>query len=107
VNVCYATCVCAAVLFGFAARAGTTRPPADAIELAAACASCHRTDGGSSFIPVLSGMDENRILQRMAEFRRQTRGDQIMHVVANALTPQETAAIARYFATSAAPTVQP
>jgi cytochrome c553 len=96
-----------AVSIGTAARAGTTRPAADGTELAAPCASCHRADGRNSGIPALSGMDENRILQRMADFRRQTHGDQIMHVVANALTPQETAAIAHYFAARPAPTGQP
>jgi len=93
-----AALVSAALLIDFAAHAGTTHPTADATELAAPCASCHRADGRSSFIPALSGMNENRFLQRMADFRGQTHGDQIMHVVANALTPQETTAIARYFA---------
>ena len=99
-------CASAAVLIGFAARAGTTSPPAD-MELTAPCASCHREDGRNSFIPVLSGMDEHRFLQRMADFRGQTQGDQIMHVIANALTPQETAAIAVYFAAHPVPKLQP
>ncbi len=100
-------CVCLAFLAGSGARAGTTHATAEATELAAPCASCHSDDGRNKFIPVLSGMDENRFLQRMADFRRQTHGDQIMHVVANALTPQEIAAIAQYFATRSVLQVQP
>ena len=102
-----AVCLGASLLASFAALAGTTHPAAEAMELAAPCASCHTDHGRSSFIPALSGMDENRFLQRMADFREQTHGDQIMHVVANALTPQETATIARYFAAHPAPPVQP
>jgi len=77
--------------------AGTMTREQDA-QLAAPCASCHRADGENSAIPVIVGMDEGRMLQRMAEYRLQTRGDQIMHVVASALTPVETAHLAQYFA---------
>jgi sulfide dehydrogenase cytochrome subunit len=80
------------------ARAGDPKTASRIIGLAASCAACHRTDGRSAAIPPLCGVVESRLLQRMATFRAQTKGDQIMHVVANALSPEETAALARYFA---------
>jgi cytochrome c553 len=102
-----AICIGILLLLGTAAFAGTMHTAADGSELAAPCASCHRADGRNSGIPSLSGLNENQILQRMSYFRQQTHGDQIMHVVANALTPQETEAVARYVATHPAPAARP
>ena len=92
--------LCAGLCAWHAAFAGAARESAQNNELASSCAACHRTDGRSGDIPPLSGMAESRILQRMAEFRAQTTGGQIMHVVAKALTPEETASLAHYFATT-------
>jgi cytochrome c553 len=66
--------------------------------LAAACASCHRTDGHDSVIPSIAGLDESRIVHLMLVYRSTDQGSQIMHVVAGALSPEEIEAVAHFVA---------
>jgi cytochrome c553 len=75
--------------------------------LAAACASCHRTDGHDTVIPSIAGLDESRIVHLMLAYRSADQGSQIMHVVAGALSPEEIAAVAHYVAGHPSGTRQP
>jgi cytochrome c553 len=94
-----ATCLIATALV---ARAVVPWGPARAddlgAEIAAACASCHRPDGLGSGIPVIAGLPEASIGGAMLAYRSGTRPDQIMQVVARALSPAEIATVARYLA---------
>jgi cytochrome c553 len=67
-------------------------------QLAASCASCHRPDGRDTGIPPVAGLDESRIVQTLRAYRSGERASQIMHVVAAALSSEESAAVAHYLA---------
>lgn len=79
-----------------AARAAV--PDAQGRLLAGACAGCHDPDAQGDAIPPIAGLPENQIVQSMRAYRSGKRSSQIMHVVATALSEQETAAIAHYYA---------
>jgi cytochrome c553 len=68
-------------------------------QLAASCSSCHGAPGGDNAIPSIAGLDKAHIVQAMLEFRAGTRQGPIMHIVASALSPDETAALAQYLST--------
>jgi cytochrome c553 len=74
-------------------------------QLAASCASCHGENPGNGGIPSLAGMTESQITQAMKSFRSGTRNGPIMHIVASALSPEETSAVAQYL--SARPATEP
>ena len=67
-------------------------------QLAASCAACHRPDGRDTGIPPVVGLDETRIVQSMRAYQSGERTNQIMHVVAAALSPEEITAVAHYLA---------
>jgi cytochrome c553 len=80
------------------ARPSAAASVVEGSQLAAACASCHRPDGRGTGIPTIAGLDEDRIVKLMLAYRLESHGNQIMHVVASALSPEEIAAIAHYLA---------
>jgi cytochrome c553 len=88
----------AVALGGLIAQPGAAAAGNQGRELAAACASCHRPDGRGTAIPAIAGLDEGRIVQSMLAYRAAAGGNQIMHVVAGALSPEEIAAVAHYIA---------
>jgi cytochrome c553 len=69
----------------------------NAAELAAVCASCHGPSGASG-IPSLVEQGAGQIEALMLAYRAGARDSQIMTVIANALSPDEIAAIARALA---------
>ena len=68
-------------------------------QLAAMCAACHRLDGLDKGIPAIVGLDENKLVGMMAEFKSDKRKSQIMSVVARSLSDEEIADLAHYLAT--------
>jgi cytochrome c553 len=73
---------------------------AAARSLAAACFTCHGTDGRSvgGVPPSLAGQDKNYLLQTMKDFKAGKRPATIMHQQAKGYTDQELEVIAGYFA---------
>ncbi|HYZ65054.1 MAG TPA: c-type cytochrome [Acetobacteraceae bacterium] len=64
------------------------------------CASCHGEQGAgrSDLFPTLAGMDAASIYKQLDDFRRGKRPSGVMHGIAQALTPEDTADVAAYFA---------
>jgi cytochrome c553 len=67
--------------------------------LAAACASCHGTNGVSrADIPGLAGRDPAEIARLMQDFRSGKRSATVMHQIARGYGDDQVEAIAAYFA---------
>lgn len=66
--------------------------------LASECTSCHRTDTAGNAIPSLAGRTEADIIALLADFREGRKTNAVMVSVARSLDPEETAAVAAYFA---------
>ncbi|HEX9672170.1 MAG TPA: c-type cytochrome [Burkholderiales bacterium] len=92
---------CAAVLLttGFAGEA-SAQDPVYARNLAAACFTCHGTDGRSvgGVPPALAGRDRGELLEAMKGFKSGKRPATLMHQQAKGYTDQQLEAIAGYFA---------
>jgi cytochrome c553 len=73
--------------------------PNYARNLAAACFTCHGTDGRSvgGVTPSLAGQDRNYLLQAMKDFKAGKRPATIMHQQAKGYTDEELEALAGYF----------
>jgi cytochrome subunit of sulfide dehydrogenase len=67
-------------------------------ELAATCAACHRLDGRDKGIPSIVGMNTEKFIGAMADFRSGARSSSIMHAVALSFSDAEIAALAEYLA---------
>lgn len=93
----------------------TTPPPAPAFAasnltpngvraLAANCAACHGTAGRSAGGPVpgLAGGDKDYFIAQMKAFKEGKREATVMHQIAKGYSDAEIAALAGYFADSAA-----
>ena len=93
-----AALVTAASLALLAMTHGASAMSDQGAQLAAACASCHRLDGGGTGIPAVVGLDQTSITQAMLAYRSGARASQVMQVVARALTPEQIASVARYLA---------
>lgn len=85
------------------AGAGTA-PAADpqlGRNLAATCAACHGTGGRAVVgggIDGLAGLDKDRILQKLADFRSGEKAATIMHQIAKGFSDDQLELIAAYFA---------
>jgi len=67
--------------------------------LAAACASCHGTNGVSrAGVPGLAGRDPSEIARLMQDFRSGKRPATVMHQIAKGYGDDQVEAIAAYFA---------
>ena len=92
---------CALVAAGAAQGAHAQgQDPNYARNLAAACFTCHGTDGRSvgGVPPSLAGQDRNYLLQAMKDFKAGKRPATIMHQQAKGYTDEELEALAGYFA---------
>ena len=68
-------------------------------DLAAACASCHATNGASrAGMPALAGRDPAEIARLMQDFRSGKRPATVMQQIARGYTDEQVDAIAAYFA---------
>ncbi|MEY2954221.1 MAG: hypothetical protein RLZZ401_2308 [Pseudomonadota bacterium] len=69
---------------------------------AAACATCHGTQGktvdGSS-VPALAGMPRDHMLAQMKAFKDGSRPATVMHQLSKGLTDQQIDVLATYFST--------
>jgi cytochrome subunit of sulfide dehydrogenase len=67
-------------------------------DLAAACASCHGSDGaGVQGMPYLAGRSRSYIVERMHEYRTGKRPSTVMHQIARGYTDEQIEAMAAYF----------
>ena len=93
--------VCAAALLtaGFAGGAAA-QDPAYARNLAAACFTCHGTDGRSvgGVPPALAGKSKAELLEILKGFKTDARPATLMHQQAKGYSDQQLEAIAGYFA---------
>ena len=66
--------------------------------LAAACATCHGTNGASrQGMPNLAGQQRSYLVQQMQDFRAGKRPATIMHQIARGYTDEQIDALAAYF----------
>ena len=72
---------------------------AQAVQIAATCASCHGPAEGNQAIPAVAGLDEQTIVRAMQAFRASEVPSHVMHAVALSLTDEELASVAHYLAT--------
>jgi cytochrome c553 len=69
--------------------------------LAATCANCHGTNGQAvkgSGMDSLAGMEKEKILQKLADFKSGDKPASIMHQIAKGYTDDQLALIAGHFA---------
>jgi len=66
-------------------------------DLAAACASCHGSNGAGG-IPSVAGRDPAEVLRIMQDFRSGRRQATVMHQLARGYTDEQVQAIAAYLA---------
>lgn len=93
----------ALVAGGLALVAGSAlaADPNLARNLAATCANCHGTDGRAvpgSGNDALAGMDKEKILQKLADFKSGAKPATIMHQISKGYSEQQLDLIAAYFA---------
>ena len=66
-----------------------------------ACAECHAFDGssdGTGAFPRIAGQSASYLAQQMADFASGVRANALMTPIAKALSPEDTAAVAAYYA---------
>ena len=68
--------------------------------IALSCTACHGEQGvsKSSFFPTLAGMDAGAIYKQLDDFRSGKRSSGVMNAIAQALSQQDSADVAAYFA---------
>jgi cytochrome subunit of sulfide dehydrogenase len=72
-------------------------PPPPGRDLAAACASCHGTNGASrGGMPSLAGRDRADLSQQLQDFKSGKRPATVMHQIAKGYTDEQIDAIATY-----------
>lgn len=83
-----------------AAQQAVAQDPAYARNLAAACFTCHGTDGRSvgGIPPSLAGQNRGYLLNALQEFKAGKRPATIMHQQAKGYTDQQLETLATYFA---------
>jgi len=86
----------AALAFGAQALAGADGPTALA---AAACASCHGTDGASpgASIPIIGGQTEQYLASALKDYKSGARDIYIMRFIANGFGDDRLTALAQHF----------
>lgn len=90
------SCLAGLVLLG--GQAGAEADTSQGAQLAAACASCHGLSGSDKGIPAIMGLDEQKIIAAMLDYRASDRPNHIMHAIALSLSDEEIASVARYLA---------
>ncbi|OGA55277.1 MAG: hypothetical protein A3G24_24560 [Betaproteobacteria bacterium RIFCSPLOWO2_12_FULL_62_13] len=90
---------CAVLLAAGIAAPAAAQDAAYARSLAAACFTCHGTDGRSAggVPPSLAGQDKNKLLQTLKDFKAGKRPATIMHQQAKGYTDEELELITGYF----------
>lgn len=83
------------------AQADVGADPDLARDLAATCANCHGTDGRpvpGSGSETLAGMEKDKLMQKLRDFRAGARPATIMHQISRGYTEAQLEMIAAYFA---------
>ena len=88
----------AAILVLVAGEVGAAAEDSQGAQLAAACASCHSLNGRDEGIPVITGLDEQEIIDAVLAYRASETPSHVMHAVALSLTDEELASVAAYLA---------
>jgi sulfide dehydrogenase cytochrome subunit len=90
---------CTALIAAALAAPAQAQDPAHARNLAAACFTCHGTDGRSvgGVPPNLAGQQKDYLLQQLKDFKSGKRPATIMHQQAKGYTDQQLELIADYF----------
>jgi cytochrome c553 len=92
-----AALVLSAALVSPASAQGTVSPLAR--NLAAACATCHGTNGASQEgMPALAGREKGFLTQQMRDFKSGKRPATVMHQIARGYGDEQVEALAAYFA---------
>lgn len=66
---------------------------------AAACATCHGTDGrAQSGMAILAGQSSTELTTKLMEFKSGTRPATLMHQITKGYSDEQLAALAKYFA---------
>jgi cytochrome c553 len=83
-----------------ASAAAQAQDPVYARNLAAACFTCHGTDGRSvgGIPPALAGRNKDELLRALAEFKSGKRPATLMHQQARGYTDRQLDVISGYFA---------
>ena len=93
------TLALAALAFTAGGAYAQTPDPLQTRSWAAACASCHGTNGNAQPGSIaLAGMPRDDIVQKMLDFKNGRRPATIMHQLAKGYSDEQIAAIAGYFA---------
>lgn len=67
--------------------------------LAAACATCHGTNGAShGDMPALAGREKSFLVQQMQDFKSGKRPATVMHQIARGYSDEQVETLAAYFA---------
>ncbi len=90
-----------ALLLGIAGVASAAGDPAAGKTKSATCASCHGTDGNSAnpLWPKLAGQHAGYLERQLADFKAEKRTDPTMSPMVAALSKEDMADLAAYFAT--------
>ena len=73
--------------------------PAYGEYLAGECTTCHRADGTDKGIPSITGWPEDRFVVALHAYKKHARPHPVMQMIAGALSDEEIAGLAAYFAT--------
>lgn len=91
--------VALAIALSGAGAAASAEDPNLARNLAATCANCHGTNGKSvGGMEPLAGVEKDKILQKLKDFRSGAKPATIMHQLSKGYTDQQLELIAGYFA---------
>ena len=67
--------------------------------LSSQCTTCHQLSGKVSGIPAIVGWDAQSFVAVMRSYKRKEREHEVMRTIASALSEEDIAALAAYFAT--------
>jgi cytochrome c553 len=96
----WTTALCLLGVVGVA-QAGNKADPNLARNLAATCANCHGTDGKAvpgSGSEALAGVEKDKLLQKLRDFRSGAKPATIMHQISRGYTEAQLELVAAYFA---------
>ena len=88
----------AAGLVLLSGHAGAAADNSQGAQLAATCASCHNLNGSDEGIPVIAGIEEQKIIEAMHVYEASETPSHVMHAVALSLSDEELASVAAYLA---------
>ncbi len=67
--------------------------------LSGQCTTCHQLSGANKGIPSIVGWDQESFISALKAYKKKERENKVMQNITNALSNQDVAALAAYFAT--------